>query len=182
MGKFLSLYSSIIKSNKHSGRRFSNGLKLAAIFVVLTFSLEQLVYAAPEVMRPLDLSFFREKTPIKLRLPESVAVVEDHFLPSKSDSDMANEEKTLILIQDTHTNASAQWNIKKTLDAVLQDHDNIKLIFLEAGFGDESLHALKPLASMKDRERIGLSFLKKGKLQGSELFSLTEEHDVKLWG
>jgi len=153
---------------------FSKPLRVIALCLVYAFLLEQVVQAAPGVIKPLNLSFF-ERPPVVLKIPESVALIEDFYKAPKSD-------RTIILIQDAHTNTSGQINVSKTLDHILKNKEDLKYIFLEAGYQDESLNFVRRLVPLEKRKRVGLSFLRKGKLQGSEYFNLTKERDVFLYG
>ncbi len=107
-------------------------------------------------------------------IPESVATIEDAYKAPDS-------KKTLILIQDAHTNTSGQFNVARALDLVLQK-DPIKYVFLEAGSGNESLSFLRKYTDLENRKRVAESFLRDGKLQGSEYADLTTDHNFVLWG
>jgi hypothetical protein len=106
-------------------------------------------------------------------IPESIATIEDSY---KADSN-----KTIILIQDAHTNNSGQINVAKTLDLIFKK-DPIKYVFLEAGSGNESLSFLRKYASEEKRKDVAKSFLINGKLQGTEYLDLTSNHNFVLWG
>jgi len=107
-------------------------------------------------------------------IPESVAVFEDAF--HAVDSSM-----TVILIQDAHTNNSAQLNTAKALGLILEK-EPFRYVFLEAGSGDESLSFLRKYADSSKRAMIAKNFLYQGKLQGSEFLDLTSDHVFTLWG
>lgn len=105
---------------------------------------------------------------------ESVATIEDAYRATHTD-------KTLILIQDAHTNDSGQLNLAKTLDLILQK-DPMHYIFLEAGSGDVSLSFLRKYADKAKRKRVAGVFLRRGELQGSEYLDLVSDHSLVLWG
>ncbi|MFT7638045.1 MAG: hypothetical protein ACI9Y8_001832, partial [Candidatus Omnitrophota bacterium] len=152
-------------------------IKYISIFLVFAFFSEQLAVAAPgpasaNIQIPPN-STYQNSLKFEYDIPESIAVVDDSYLAEGSD-------KTIILIQDAHTNVSAQLNIARALSFIL-DQENISNIFLEAGVGDMSLSALRE-APLAKRKEVGLKYLKKGVLQGSEYFDLTSEHVFNLWG
>ena len=113
-------------------------------------------------------------------IPESVATIEDAWR-SDDRGQKADDRKTVILIQDAHTNNSGQLNVAKTLDLIFQK-EPIKYVFLEAGQGNESLSFLRKYADLAKRQRIAKGFLMQGKLQGTEYLDLTSNHNFMLWG
>jgi len=147
-------------------------LKSITVFLVGAFSLQQVAFAAPGV-KPFNLSFF-QKSPVSFKLPESVAKLDDSYKAPHSD-------KTLILIRDAHTNESGQINLAKALDIILQEEE-IRYVFSEAAMGDNSLSFLKQYGSPELRDRVGLSYLRKGILKGSEYLNMTSDHDFVIWG
>jgi serine/threonine protein kinase/adenylate kinase family enzyme len=112
---------------------------------------------------------------LSVSFPESMGFIEETFHSE-------THQNTVFLIQDPHTNVSGQIHISKILKSLIDKHPQIRYVFLEAGFGDESLHFLKTLAPIEERKAVGMSFLHKGKLQGSEYFNLVEDDDTTLWG
>ena len=109
-------------------------------------------------------------------------------------------DKVIYLIQDAHTNPSAQLSIAKTLEALLSaegarlpdrqgsaalfggEKEKIQTVFLEGGFGDVSLAGFKSKASLQKRREVGLNYLRKGELSGAEYFNLVSDKDFSLWG
>jgi len=183
--------------NRYKNKRLRSFfyIKLIASTVLFAFTLQQCVYAAPEVIKPLHLNLF-QKPLVDFKIPESIATIEDSWHPSLRGARQAfvagdvaipqqkdhSTKKTIYLIQDAHTNESGQINISKTLDHILKQEPSITHIFLEAGYGDESLGFLRDLVPLDERKRVGMSFLRKGKLQGSEYFNLTKNHNITLYG
>ncbi len=53
---------------------------------------------------------------------------------------------------------------------------------MEAGYGNESLSFLRKYAPKAERKMVAESFLRQGKLQGSEYADLTTDHSFVLWG
>ncbi len=107
-------------------------------------------------------------------IPESVASIDDAWKSSIGGG-------TIYLIQDAHTNTSGQLNVAKMLDLILQK-EPIRQVFLEAGYGNESLSFLRKYSHLKQREQAAKSYLMKGELQGVEYLDLTSNHDFTLWG
>jgi len=107
-------------------------------------------------------------------IPESIATIEDAYKLSDSN-------KTLILIQDAHTNTSGQFNVANVLDLIFKKR-SIKYVFTEAGAGDLSLSFLRKYTDASRRNRVAKSFLRNAKLQGTEYLDLTSNHDFILWG
>ncbi len=147
-------------------------LRVLSTLLALLFSLEQVAFAASEVM-PKQFNLF-EKPIIDLKLPESIASVEDSWKAPNSD-------RLVYLIQDAHTNESGQINLAKVLD-ILFSKDQIKYIFVEAGLGDNSLTFLREHSSLQKRKQVATEYLKKGILHGEEYLDLTSDHDFTIWG
>ncbi len=93
-----------------------------------------------------------------------------------------DSKKTLILIQDAHTNNSCQINTSKTLDQILQKDSGIHFIFSEAAVGNNSLSFLRKYASLDKRKRIANSYLNRGLLHGVEYLDLTSNQNFTIWG
>jgi len=151
--------------------RLIKGRKFIALTVLSLFFLQQIAFAAPGVIKPFNLD---SKPKISFEIPDTVATIEDSHLSST--------ERTIYLIQDAHTNESGQINVSKTLDLILQKENDIRYLFLEAGEGNESLSFLRNLVPLEKRKQVGMSFLRKGTLQGPEYLDLTSNHNITLWG
>ncbi len=91
--------------------------------------------------------------------------------------------KKIYIIQDAHLNLSAQKNIAKTIDELITQ-EKIKIVFLEAGTGDDSLSYLRPKAigDRRKAKQIADSFLQKGTIQGPDYLDLISDKPFKLWG
>ena len=148
-------------------------LKVVSTFLVHSFFLQQLSYAAPD-LKPVQLDLF-EKPKVNFKLPESVASVEDAYKAPSGN-------QLVYLLQDAHTNESGQINLAKTLDIILRNEKPLHYVFVEAGVGDDSLSFLRPYAALEKRREVALSYIKKGLLHGEEYLDLTSSRDFKLWG
>ncbi|MGH7197126.1 MAG: hypothetical protein ACREH5_00055 [Candidatus Omnitrophota bacterium] len=144
--------------------------------LVISFLAQDLVWALPEITHAVPFA----RPTLSAQIPASVAVIEDTWRAKGSDP---SGTKTLILVQDAHTNESAQQNIAKTIEILLgQEREGLRYIFLEAGAGDDSLSFLRQYATPEIRQRVANSYLKKGWIQGPDYLDLTSGHDLKLWG
>ncbi|MBI2095325.1 MAG: hypothetical protein HYT89_04075 [Candidatus Omnitrophica bacterium] len=154
-------------------------LKTVSSFLICAFLFQEFAFANPDIFKITpqggadaenSKAWAQKLLPA---IPESIATIEDSY---QSDSN-----KTVILIQDAHTNNSGQINVAKALDLIFKK-DPIKYVFLEAGSGDESLSFLRKYASEEKRKQVAKSFLINGKLQGTEYLDLTSKHHFILWG
>lgn len=109
------------------------------------------------------------------KLPADAVSVDDVF-----DSGISGAP-ALVLIQDAHTNPSAQFHIARTIESIL-DHTSVRQVFLESGSRDLSLTELKSSVDRQTRERVASQYLRKGLLQGSEYANLLTDRDFELWG
>ena len=60
----------------HKPHRFGLTIRSLSLVLAFVFFMEQIVYAAPDAFKPIELSWFK-KPPIHLNLPESVAIIDD---------------------------------------------------------------------------------------------------------
>ncbi len=108
-------------------------------------------------------------------IPASAASIDDAW--------DAGGGEVVLLIQDAHTNESAQLNEAALLDALYaRAGDLSSYVYLEAGSGDESLSFLRRYAPQDVRRRVAKSFLLQAKLQGTEYLDLTSEYPMTLYG
>jgi hypothetical protein len=106
-----------------------------------------------------------------IKLPASVALIDE--------SRGGSSGKFIILIQDAHTNESAQFNSAKAITSILEQRP-VRTIFLEAGSGDDSLSYLREAAAADRRREVAERFVRKGLLQGTEFVNLTSDRDLTL--
>ena len=145
-------------------------LKLISLGLVFTFLGQELLMAAPDgfgvrLAAPFD----------NFQLPDSVALIREKFSAPGAD-------RSIVLIQDAHTNESAQLNIAKAIDHILVKEQKIKHVFLEAGTGNDSLSYLRRFSSIEKREKVARSFLRRGLIQGPDYLDLTSDKAFSLWG
>ncbi len=147
--------------------------KILSIILLNTFIIEYCISIKPVqasvVINPSEQTLSLLSTPI----PSSAAFIETQQLVSKN--------KLIYMIQDAHTNPSAQENIAKTLDTLLSS-GKIDKIFVEAGFGNQSLSFLRKYGSSSQRLKAAKPYLKTGELQGEEYLDLISDKSFTIWG
>ncbi len=168
-------------------------LRSVSIILLQSFILQQVSFA--DVVVPSKADPF-SKPGVSLELPETVASIEDSYLGHRSPgtghqvTGSQSHNKTIYLLQDAHTNESAQYNLAKSLDIILKKENSelrtpsseLKYVFTEAGIGDNSLAFLRPFRPLSERTQLAKSYIKKGILHGAEYLDLTSEHNFTLWG
>ncbi len=145
-------------------------VKVLSTALVLCFAVEQASYAAIDWKAGVLPASPLLATPI----PGSLGNVEEVYHAPGSG-------RSLILIQDAHTNDSCQQSVSRILD-LLARREGVRLVFLEAGTGDDSLSDLRTRAPQAARERVARAYMARGLLKGAEHLDLTSEHDLLLWG
>ena len=153
-------------------------IRVVSLFVLISFSLEQFLFAAE--IKPIQIDLF-QKPIVHVSFPESVASVEDVWTPPGEDR-TTKSANLVYLLQDAHTNESGQINLAKTLDTLLEKEKDLKYIFVEAGVGNDSLSFLRKYASLQKRKQVATEYLKKGILHGEEYLDLTSDHNFVIWG
>ncbi len=160
----MSLYSLFNNHNKRP--RFT--LRIVSAVLILTFLAQDFAQAAPEI------SGFAARQNLRLDIPQSIALVDETRM-------FPDAAKSLVLIQDAHTNESAELNIAKILDRVLSD-GKTRHVFLEAGSGNDSLSYLRRFGTADKRREVAASFLRRGLIQGPDYLDLTSDKKFSLWG
>lgn len=138
--------------------------------------IQDLSWAGQEIAYSVQRTADRKGT---LEIPYAIGTIEERSIPK--DAPSAVPGRTLFLIQDAHTNESAQRNISKILNYLIEK-EKITTVFLEAGTGDDSLSDLRPLATAQKRKDVSDRFLRKGWIQGPDYLDLNSEKTFKLWG
>ena len=157
-------------------------LRVIALALVISFTASDISFAAPLVFTPNDLVH----NPNLLQIPQSAAKITEIHSATKASADPSfggkgASGKFIIHIQDAHTNAGAQGNISKVLEALIQKY-HLKTIFLEGGTKDDTLSFLRPLAPKEKREEVAKKYLMSGEINGAEFLNLSSDYDMKLWG
>ncbi len=173
-------------------------MKAISLGLVFTFFLQDLSFANPD-SKSFDFLKFQQFQSAKWAesvlpsIPSSMATVEDAW---------HGGPQIVILLQDAHTNPSGQLNLAKSLDLILakniqssprrrgserldsrlrRNDDKIQ-VFVEGGFGNDSLSFLRQYGSTEQRKNIARSYLQKGLIHGEEYLDLISDHDFQLWG
>src|SRR5688572_16885268 len=121
-------------------------LRFIALIVIQAFIAQEAALAAPG-LKPFSYPLGAPE--VAFDLPYSVAFVED--------AHKGSSDKTVVLIQDAHTNESGQINVAKALELIL-DAEGMRHVFLEAGTGDVSLSFLRDKAPLALRREVGMSY------------------------
>ena len=91
--------------------QYSFFLRVVSLSLAAAFLLQDFSWAAAELV-PKAIDLFG-KPKVTWSLPESVGTIEDAWNAPQGD-------KQIVLLQDAHTNDSAQRNLSKVLDLILQ--------------------------------------------------------------
>ena len=116
--------SHFFKVKKTGGQSF---LRTVSLLLISAFFFQELAIANPDLVKITPQGGAEAKNSkawarkVLPAIPESVATIEDAY---KADSN-----KTVILIQDAHTNNSGQINVAKVLDLILRIGDLFSFFF-----------------------------------------------------
>ncbi|MCA9396984.1 MAG: hypothetical protein KC649_07410 [Candidatus Omnitrophica bacterium] len=154
-------------------------IRAVSAIIVLLFAAEQIVWAVPNhPAGGYDFSSAKIFTSPEIftagtGIRSDTARIEETY---KGAGDVR-----IHLIQDAHTNASAQFNISVIINRLLTER-KLQTVYLEAGDGDVSLSALKSGTEKSRRISVGEKYVRKGFMQGAEFANLTSDLDFSLWG
>ena len=158
-------------------RRHRFALRLLSGLIAGAFLVQDLAWAAPAMGL---VSAGGAMPEVAFRVPASAGVLDD-FYKAPAAAGAAASDKLIVLVQDAHTNASAQFNAARVLDEVLA-REGVKLVFTEADHGNVSLDYLRKYFSPETLRTVSASFVRKGALKGTEFLSATSDHGFTLWG
>ena len=156
-------------------KKYSLVLRLIAAGLVLSFSVQEISYAAPldAAALPASAQQMILQNPTLFEAPlDFVTMKELH----------RGENGTLIIhIQDAHSNLSGQQNLAAALDAIMTKY-HVSLILSEGGADDCSLTPIKKIAPPGVWKRIAKNYLIQGKISGEEYLNLVSDHPMKIIG
>lgn len=156
------------------------GLILRVVSAVITaaFGVQEMAWAAPMAM-PAGTT---PMPAVEFKIPASAGMMDDYYRAARPSGDKENQTgKLIVLVQDAHTNDSAQFNAARILNDVLKA-EKIRLIFTEADHGNVSLSYLQKYFDSRTLEKVAASFVRKGLLKGTEYLSVTSDEDFVLQG
>lgn len=120
-------------------------------------------------------------SPEQIRISENYGSIKEAW--SSNIIPDAENKLMVIHIQDAHCNYEAQSNISQVLDNLMKEYpDQIKLIAVEGSVG---IIDTSPFAEFSDKEikkEVADYFMKKGKITGPELLSITGNHKFTIYG
>lgn len=109
-------------------------------------------------------------------IPEQLGRVVDIHLPKDT------QKPTLILIQDAHSDYSAQKSLAEILKYLMLSYD-LNLVLVEGGVGNVDLSYLRQGVTAVRLHDVAERYLKSGKISGEEYLDLTlDEGKLNLWG
>lgn len=153
-------------------------LKSISVLLIAVIAAQDAAWAAPVPPRMDVWSAAGGKAQlptIGFEVPSSAGFIEDGY--------RAPDPKGLVvLLQDAHTNASAQLNAERILREAA-GRGGVRTVFTEAAEGDVTLSGyLSPRADGSAVVRTAESLVRKGRLTGFELADLRRPGTVTLWG
>ncbi|MFA6079734.1 MAG: hypothetical protein WC779_08330, partial [Candidatus Omnitrophota bacterium] len=150
-----------------SFQRNKGWIRIVSIILIVTFINQDLVWAQDTA------SVLSKETAGSFSLPKDLATAKDVHI--------AKSGKTIINIQDAHASIGAQESIVSVLDSLVANYD-LKLIAVEGSSGYIDTSLLKTFPDKKIRGETAESLMRKGRMSAAELFSITNDADVALYG
>lgn len=142
--------------------------------LVVSFTANLFLNAAPVYAQATSVSQVQEAADVwSLQLPKEIGRVETF---KKFDS----SEKTLVLIQDAHAVADAQFSIKKILHEI--SLKNVRLTALEGTSGDLDTLLLRAFPDREILEETIHDYVAKGELAGSAAAAILNPEEMKYTG
>lgn len=149
-------------------------VKMVSLFVIQSFILSNIAFAAPE-NKPVTSTTQSEITtdPNKIVIPTDSGLIKSKFT-GKSD-------RIIIHIQDAHCNYEAQTNISKILENLIKNY-GLSLVSVEGADGFIDTSWFKAFPDDDVRKEVATYFMKKGEITGPEFLSITTDYPIKLFG
>lgn len=160
-------------------RRSTFIIKVISAAIITSFFAQEIVWAAPLALPSAAVAM----PSVSFKVPASAGIVDDFYDAFRAPRarEAGTSGKLIVLIQDAHTNPSAQFNAARVLDEVLA-REGMKLVFTEADHGNVSLDYLKKYFAPAALRAVSESFVRKGALKGTEYLSATSDHPFTLLG
>lgn len=157
--------------------------KLSAIMLLAVFTISSVTINAFSGISALypDYPALSEDT-----VPgQAILDPETFFLPSHLgdvvDKHTGTSGKTVVHIQDAHSNYAAQLKISSIIDYVNQEY-GIKVLNLEGGSGEYDLTVFSSISGEEIRREVADHFLQKGEVNGAEFYAIRNSGRIWLWG
>ena len=140
-------------------------MRIIAKITIIIFALNSLGYASPSVY--------------SVNVSESIGQVQQRWKSSDE------KERTVIIIQDAHSNFSAQKNLAEIICELvpqLSQKGQTPFVGIEGAIGNYDLNKLRDFPIREAKEIVGCEYVKQGKFLGAELASILSERDFVLSG
>jgi hypothetical protein len=144
--------------------KYTKLFKLTALSTALIFAFETFLWAQPSIVYSYRLN--AENGAIKQRFN-------------------AQNEKTVIVLEDAHSSFEAQKNISTIIsEFALNRAQNGREAFIavEGAAGEISLEAYRALNVPRARERVAFDYMRKGSFTGSEHAAISASQSMTLFG
>jgi hypothetical protein len=152
---------------------------LSAVFLMTT--------SASFVSGSVDIEGFSSVMPDVLR-PESqysLLDVDTFTIPPHLGevrfSHRGDSSRIVVHVQDAHCNYFAQTKIADIIDYLNKEY-GIYMLNIEGGAGDYDLSAFTSISGSEIRREVAEYFVKRGEVNGAELYAINNPDDVFLWG
>ncbi len=96
-------------------------------------------------------------------------------------SHKGNSNRIVIHIQDAHCNYFAQTKISDIIDYLNKEY-GIHMLNVEGGAGGYDLSAFTKISGEEIRREVSEYFVKRGEVNGAELYAINNPEAVELWG
>ncbi len=96
-------------------------------------------------------------------------------------SHKGHSARMVIHIQDAHCNYFAQTKIADIIDYLNKEY-GVTTINVEGGAGAYDLSAFTAISGSEIRREVAEYFVKRGEVNGAELYAINNPRDVSLWG
>ena len=168
------------RSFRISNMRTNRVFKIIAMFVLVIFAHQQIVWAqGGESLWAAVSNIGKETSPVQV----SGLDIKVPYSSGKMDQVYSNGgDKVVINIQDAHASLSAQYSVVELLDTLVADYD-LNLIAVEGAKGYLDTSVLRSLPDSSVREKAADYFLREGRMNACEFFDITRDNEnVALYG
>ncbi|MGB3112318.1 MAG: hypothetical protein WBB84_05020, partial [Candidatus Omnitrophota bacterium] len=150
-------------------------LKTISLFLVLTFSVYNVSFAAKEDAEnvPVVEEIQKEITVDDIGIAIDAGMVKSKY---KGETD-----KIIVHIQDAHCNYEAQSNINRILDQLTKEA-GVNMISVEGAEGIVDTSWFKAFPDPEIRKEVADYFMKKGEITGAEFFSINSDYEGTIFG
>ncbi len=155
-------------------------LKLAALPMPMTVSLNEAIVPSPTLLAPVPVSIHSMAVGTSVLRSLAPTIAAANATVQEIHDDSGSRQTPVIIVQDIHMNAEAQTNIAAVLDNLMQTHQ-ISAVYVEGAFDRFNFAPFRSFPDAKIRREVAASYLAAAKLAAPSYAGITSRIEPPLF-